>query len=69
MDHMKVASVVEWLEPKNKKKSQAFLGFTNFYQRFIQDFSHHACPLFDLTIKDSAWHWKASQQDAFDTLK
>ena len=69
MDLMKVAGMVEWLKPKNKKEVQAFLGFTIFYWRFISDFSHHAHPLFNLTVKDSAWHWEAPQQDAFDTLK
>ena len=54
MDPMKVASVAEWPELKNKKEVQAFLGFTNFYQKFIQDFFLHALLLFDLTIKDSA---------------
>ncbi|KAG5734776.1 hypothetical protein E4T56_gene661 [Termitomyces sp. T112] len=33
MDPVKVVCVVEWLEPKNKKEVQAFLGFANFYQR------------------------------------
>ena len=61
MDPVKVAGVAEWPEPKNKKEVQAFLGFTNFYWRFIQDFSHHARPLFDLTIKDSMWRWEAPQ--------
>ncbi|KAG5725223.1 hypothetical protein E4T56_gene10158 [Termitomyces sp. T112] len=31
MDLVKVVSVVEWLEPKNKKEVQAFLGFANFH--------------------------------------
>ncbi|KAG5718567.1 hypothetical protein E4T56_gene16527 [Termitomyces sp. T112] len=69
MDLVKVAGVVEWPEPKNKKEVQAFLGFVNFYQSFIQDFSHHAHLLFDLTVKDMAWQWKSMQQVAFDTLK
>ena len=69
MDPVKVAGVAEWPEPKNKKEVQAFLGFTNFYQRFIQDFSHHVHPLFDLIVKDSAWQWEAPQQDTFNTLK
>jgi hypothetical protein len=52
MDPVKVAGVAEWPVPTNKKEVQSFLGFTNFYRRFIADFSHHAQPLFDLTKKD-----------------
>jgi len=52
MDPVKVAGVAEWPVPRNKKEVQSFLGFTNFYRRFIADFSHHARPMFDLTMKD-----------------
>ncbi|KAG5732601.1 hypothetical protein E4T56_gene16878 [Termitomyces sp. T112] len=69
MDLVKVAGVAEWLEPKNKKEVQAFLGFANFYQGFIQDFLHHTHLLFDLTGKDVAWSWGPLEQVAFDTLK
>ncbi|KAG5732302.1 hypothetical protein E4T56_gene11428 [Termitomyces sp. T112] len=69
MDLMKVAGVAEWLELRNKKEVQVFLGFANLYWRFIQDFSHHAHPLFDLTGKDVMWSWGPPEQTAFDTLK
>jgi len=69
MDPVKIAGVAEWPAPTNKKEVQSFLGFTNFYQRFIKDFSEHARPLFDLTRNDCAWRWKASEQSAFDKLK
>jgi len=39
MDPVKVAEVREWPTPENKTDVQAFLGFVNFYRRFIQDFS------------------------------
>jgi len=35
MDPVKVARVREWPTPENKTDVQAFLGFMNFYQRFI----------------------------------
>ena len=35
MDPAKVAGVAEWPVPSNKKEVQSFLGFTNFYRRFI----------------------------------
>jgi hypothetical protein len=69
MDPVKIARVTEWPTPMNKKEVQSFLGFTNFYQWFIKDFSDHACPLFNLTRNDSKWHWGMLKQSAFDKLK
>jgi len=48
---------------------QAFIGFINFYRRFIWDFSTIARPLFDLTRSDKAWNWDAKEQKAFECLK
>jgi len=42
IDPVKVTGVQEWPTPKNKMDIQAFLGFMNFYRRFIQDFSAKA---------------------------
>jgi len=69
MDPVKVAGVTEWPIPSNRKEVQSSLGFTNFYRRFIQGFSHLARPLFDLTQKDMDWRWGAEEQSAFDSLK
>jgi len=52
MDPVKVARVHEWPVPENWTDVQAFIGFANFYRRFIQDFSTIARPLFDLTHSD-----------------
>jgi len=69
MDPVKVAGVMEWPTPSNRKEVQSFLGFTNFYRRLIQGFSHLARPLFNLTRKDTEWRWGAEEQSAFDSLK
>jgi len=69
MDPVKVAGVADWPTPENKKEVQSFLGFVNFYRRFVRDFSHHARPLFDLTKNDVKWSWSADEQVAFDMLK
>jgi len=48
---------------------QAFIGFVNFYRRFIRDFSTIARPLFDLIRSNKAWNWDTKKQDAFECLK
>jgi len=35
----KVDEVLSWLEPKNIKDVRKFLGFANYYRRFIKDFA------------------------------
>jgi len=69
MDPIKVTEVAEWPVPKTTKEVQSFLGFMNFYYRFIEGFSHQAEPLFDLTKKDFLWAWNDNQQKAFNKLK
>jgi hypothetical protein len=69
MDPGKVAAVRDWPTPTILKEVQAFIGFTNFYHRFIQDFATLARPLHDLTKKDVPWQWHPEQQQAFDALE
>jgi len=56
MDPVKVAGVHEWPIPENRTDMQAFVGFVNFYRRFIHDFLTIARPLFNLTRSDHAWN-------------
>jgi len=69
MDPVKVAGVRDWPTLENRTDVQAFIGFVNFYHRFIRDFSTIARPLFDLTRSDKAWNWDIKEQDAFEHLK
>src|SRR6266852_4719196 len=49
IDPKKVAVIMDWPIPKKKEDVQAFLGFCNFYRRFIKDFGKIAKPLTSLT--------------------
>ena len=69
MDPEKIAAIVEWETPNSVKEIQAFLGFANFYRRFIRKFSKIAGPLNDLTHKDRAFKWTQECQKAFEELK
>jgi len=68
MEQGKVDKVKEWKPPQNVTKVQRFLGFTGYYQYFIQGYSQITRPLLDLTKNTTPWHWEASQQQAFEGL-
>ena len=69
MDPIKIARVRNWLTPKNVTEVQSFMGFVNFYCRFIPEFSHVATPLHHLTKKAEPWHWTKPEEAAFQVLK
>ena len=49
MSTEKVQAVKDWPTPKTVKNIQEFLGFANFYRRFIENFAKVAQPLTELT--------------------
>ncbi|KAL0172102.1 hypothetical protein M9458_032413, partial [Cirrhinus mrigala] len=53
MDERKVTAVASWPEPTTIKELQRFLGFANFYRRFIQDYSLITAPLTNLLPQPS----------------
>ncbi|CCO36910.1 Retrotransposable element Tf2 155 kDa protein type 1 [Rhizoctonia solani AG-1 IB] len=69
VDQSKVTAALQWSSPKNVKNVQEFLGFVNFYRRFVPDFNKIAHPLYDLLKKDSIWNWSLAAQNSFDQLK
>jgi hypothetical protein len=68
MDPKKVAVIRDWTIPKTKKDVQAFLGFCNFYRRFIKDFGKIAKPMTLLT-GNAEFNWGVPQQLAYEALK
>lgn len=69
MDPAKVSAVRDWPVPTRLKEVRGFIGFSNYYRRFIKDFSRIIRPLTQLTRKDHRFQWGPEQQRAFDTLK
>jgi len=69
IDPVKVERVSKWPEPENVKDVQSFLGFVDFYRRFIEDLANIAKPLHELTKKGTVWRWGLRHQEAFDQLK
>ena len=53
MDPTKVSAIQEWEKPRNIKDVRVFLGFSNFYRRFIRAYSRVVSPLVNLTRKGS----------------
>ncbi len=69
MDPTKVKAVVDWPTPDSRRAVQRFLGFANFYRRFIRNFSQVALPLTDLTSTKKRFCWSSQAQTAFESLK
>ena len=62
----KVSAVTDWPIPDSRKKLQQFLGFANFYRRFIRDYSRVAAPL---TSPARPFAWTPEAETAFSGLK
>jgi hypothetical protein len=52
VDPEKVQTIRNWQILTTVQRVQSFLGFCNFYQQFIKEYSHIARPLYILTKKN-----------------
>ncbi len=68
-DPKKIECIKNWKVCESVKEVRQFVGFTQYYRRFIKHFSHICKPLHDLTKKNVRFQWNAECQNAFDTLK
>uniref|UniRef100_A0A0W0EWC3 Reverse transcriptase RNase H-like domain-containing protein n=1 Tax=Moniliophthora roreri TaxID=221103 RepID=A0A0W0EWC3_MONRR len=69
MDEMKLAGIKDWEAPKTVKGVRSFLGFANFYCKFIGKYAELARPLHELTKKDTKFEWTKLRDVAFNVLK
>jgi hypothetical protein len=68
-DPDKVYALQHMRQPENLKQLQSFLGFTNYYKRFVKRYSQIAAPLNRLQQKNVQWKWGKQQENAFQSIK
>ncbi|MBW0566913.1 hypothetical protein O181_106628 [Austropuccinia psidii MF-1] len=69
MDSSKVQQILNWPQPKNIKALQYFLGFTNFYCRFIKNYSKKISALTSLLKKYTPFIFNEEALSQFQILK
>ena len=69
MDPVKLKGIEQWTTPTTVKQVQSFLGFGNYYRKFIKDCRNLMKLLNELLRKDKKFEWTDEAQQAFDTLK
>ncbi|CAI5473134.1 unnamed protein product [Closterium sp. Yama58-4] len=69
VDARKIESVKKWKFPENVKELQQFLGFANYYNRFVPQYAKIAAPLKDLLKKDTPFKQGAPHQQAMEQLQ
>lgn len=75
MDKRRVETIREWPKPKTYHEVQVFLGFVNFYRRFIHHYSQIAGPLSELLkgsvkgVKSGPFEWPDAAERAFTQLR
>ena len=68
-DPEKVGKVASWPVPTSRREVQQFVGFANYYRRFIKDFAQLARPLHRLTERTAPFTWSHECQESFDQLR
>ena len=68
MDPVKLKGIEQWTTPTTIKQVWSFLGFGNYYRKFIKDYGNLTKPLNRLLKKDKKFEWTDEAQQAFNTL-
>ena len=75
MEPSRVETIRDWPVPTTFREVQVFLGFANFYRRFVREYSKIARPLTSMlrgSVKGKKYgefKWGKEQQKAFDQLR
>ncbi|MBW0584071.1 hypothetical protein O181_123786 [Austropuccinia psidii MF-1] len=69
MDQAKVQQILNWPPPRNLKALQSFLGFANFYHRFIKNYSKKISSITGFLKKYSFFPLNEESLSQFHQLK
>lgn len=69
MDLAKLKAIENQPVPKNVKEIYRFVGFINFYKRFIKNFGSIIMPLTHLMKKDTLFSWNNEHESVFNLIK
>ena len=75
VDPSKITAIQKWPRPNIVTDVRSFLGFTNYYRKFMHQYAQISKPLNDLTSgenakrKNKTVEWTEEHQKSFDHLK
>jgi hypothetical protein len=69
MGQDRIEHIVNWKSPRSVHEVQQFLGFANFYRKFIRGYSKICRPISDLLKKGILFSWTPECEQAFNDLK
>ena len=70
-----IAAIFNWPQPRNITQIRSFLGFCNYYRKFIKGYAQVAKPLYQLLTGENAKkktnevEWSEQYEQAFNKLK
>ena len=68
-DPAKLEAVQHWPSPSSVPEVRRFLGFANYFRRFIEGYSHISRPLEEMTDCFAKFSWTPEREEAFLNLK
>src|SRR6266568_8653762 len=69
MDPKKVKAIVNWQDPENITGLRLFLGFCNYYKRFIEKWLNKIKLFIKTMKKDEPWKWDDDKVRLFKEVK
>jgi hypothetical protein len=65
----KVSSLIKMPHPKDKPELQSFLGYVNYYDRFLRNKAAIFHPLYQLLHDGVEWQWSCKEKNAVEYVK